>query len=186
MKIEDVALLRSTVMPTTDQNNPPAAPETFAPFRDRNFVLLWLGQLISNLGDATLLIAIPVTVYNVTHSRGALSLVTVAGALPTLLLGMFAGVFVDRWDRRRTMIVSDLARACAVLLMLGVHDRHQTWLFYMATFLIAAFSCFFSPARSAVLKTLLPRCSSGRSAAGRDTCQSVIRRCRGCSGSRTM
>ena len=132
------------------------ANETVSPFHDPNFVLLWLGQLISNLGDAALLIAVPVTVYNVTGSRGALSLVTVAAAVPTLLLGLFAGVFVDRWNRQRTMIVSDLGRACAVLLMLGVRDSHTTWLFYLATFLTASFSCFFSPARAAVLKMLLP------------------------------
>ena len=95
-------------------------------FRDRNFVLLWLGQLISNLGDAALLIAVPVTIYDTTGSRGALSMWTIAAAVPTVLLGLFAGVFVDRWDRRRTMIASDLGRALAVLLMLTVHGpgRH--------------------------------------------------------------
>lgn len=130
----------------------------FAPFRDRNFVLLWLGQLISCLGDAALLLAVPVTIYNTTQSKGALSLVTIAGAVPSLLLGLFAGVFVDRWDRRRTMIVSDLARAVAVLMMLGAGgDPRRTWLIYAATFLIAAFSCFFSPARQAMMKTMLPQ-----------------------------
>ncbi len=133
------------------------APDRLSPFRDRNFVLLWLGQLISSLGDAALLIAVPVSLYNDTHARGSLSLWAISAAVPTLLLGLFAGVFVDRWNRQRTMIVSDLGRACAVLLMLGVHGAHQAWLFYAATFLVAAFSCFFSPARSAVLKTLLPQ-----------------------------
>lgn len=130
---------------------------SYSLLRDRNFMLLWLGQLISNVGDAALLIAVPVAVYNATNSRGALSLVTIAAALPTLLLGMFAGVFVDRWNRKRTMIVSDLARMCGVLLMLGVRGPDQIWLFYVATFVIAAFSCFFSPARFAVIRILFPK-----------------------------
>jgi MFS family permease len=143
----------------TDTNTSPPQ-EQQSPFRDRNFLLLWLGQLISNLGDAALLIAVPVAVYNATGSRGALSIVTIAGALPTLLIGLFAGVFVDRWNRQRTMVVSDLGRACAVLVMLDMHGSHDVghvWLFYLATFLIASFSCFFSPARSAVMKALLPK-----------------------------
>lgn len=135
-----------------------ASPELpYSLLRDRNFLLLWLGQLISNIGDAALLIAVPVAVYNATSSRGALSLVTIAAAVPTLLLGMFAGVFVDRWNRKRTMIVSDLARMCGVLLMLGVRGPDQILLFYVATFWIAAFSCFFSPARFAIIRVLLPK-----------------------------
>ncbi len=131
-------------------------PQPASPFRDRNFVLLWLGQLISNLGDAALLIAVPVTLYDSTGSKGALSLWTIAAAVPTLLLGLFAGVFVDRWDRRRTMVASDIGRAVCVLLMLFAHGPRQTWVYYLATFLLAAFSCFFSPARAGVMKAILP------------------------------
>ncbi len=141
---------------TTSQETAPQ--ETAASlFRDRRFLLLWLGQLISSLGDAALLLAIPLTIYTATHSKADLSYWAMATALPVLLLGMFAGVFVDRWDRRRTMIVADLSRAAAVCLLLRIHSPADFWAFYLAAFLVGLFSCFFNPARTALMAALLPR-----------------------------
>ncbi len=105
---------------------PETRPSLFYPFHDRNFVLLWLGQLISTLGDAALLLAIPLTLYGQTHSTTVLSLWMICSALPVVLLGIFAGAFVDRWDRRRTMIVADLGRAVVVLLLLTVRSVKET------------------------------------------------------------
>ncbi len=136
--------------------NPPS------PFRDRDFLLLWLGQMISSLGDAASIIVVPIAIYTYTHSvhnldKIALSIWALASALPVILLGLFAGVFVDRWNRRRTMLVSDLVRAGVSLLLLLVHSKQDIWLFYIAAFLAAAFSCFFSPARYALMASILPR-----------------------------
>jgi len=133
-----------------------------SPFRDRDFLLLWLGQIISSLGDAASIIVIPIAIYTYTHSvhnldKIALSIWALASALPVILLGLFAGVFVDRWNRRRTMLVSDLGRTGVSLLLLFVHSKHDIWLFYVAAFLASAFSCFFSPARSALMASILPR-----------------------------
>ncbi len=140
-----------------ENNSVPASP-----FRDRDFRLLWLGQIISSLGDAASIIVIPIAIYTYTHGvhnldKITLSIWALASALPVILLGLFAGVFVDRWNRRRTMIVSDLVRTAVSLLLLLVHSRHDLWLFYVAAFLASAFSCFFSPARSALMASLLPR-----------------------------
>src|SRR4051812_36369358 len=136
-----------------------AQPETrvslFSPFRDRNFVLLWLGQLVSTLGDAALLLAIPLTLYGQTHSTAVLSLWMVCSALPVVLLGIFAGAFVDRWDRRRTMIVSDLGRGLIVLLLLAVRSVRDVWVFDAVAFLLGALSCFFLPARVALMTSLM-------------------------------
>ena len=90
----------------------------------------------------------------------------VFGTLPVVLFGLVGGVFADRWNRRRTMIVADLGRALAVLLLLGIpsahHSRrifnaHDMGLVYAASFLVASLSCFFSPARQGLLPVLVPR-----------------------------
>jgi len=128
-----------------------------SPFTDRNFFLLWLGQLISSLGDSALLIAIPVTIYTSTHSKLNLSSWAASTAVSSLVFGLFAGAFVDRWNRRRTMIGTDLLRAAAVLLMLFAGRPDRIWVFYPTCFLVGAFSCFFTPARMALMAALLPR-----------------------------
>lgn len=132
-------------------------PSESSLFHNREFRLLWIAQVISSLGDWALRIAIPVLVYQLTGSKAALALASVASALPVMLLGMFAGVFVDRWNRRTTMIVSDLGRAAVVLVLLAVHGRGDIWLFYLVSIVSSTFSIFFYPARTALLAGLLPR-----------------------------
>lgn len=141
-------------------------------FRDRNFLWLWLAYVISNLGDTALGIALPVTVYNATNSKTAVGFSLIFGTLPVLVFGLAGGVFADRWNRRRTMIAADIGRALAVLLLLlipsthfnlpGTHYRtlfttHDRELVYAVSFLVASFSCFFSPSRQSLLPALLPR-----------------------------
>ena len=125
-------------------------------FRNRNFMALWIGQMISFIGDYFIFLAIPIVVNRLTGSALMVGLSAIANALPALLLGPIAGVFVDRWDRRRTMIVSDLTRASLVLLCLLVRSREQVWIFYAVGFLMSCTSQFFFPARSAILPSLVP------------------------------
>ncbi len=84
----------------------------------RDFRLLWGGRAVSLLGSWLLVVAVPAHVYAVTGSVFATGLTLVAEYLPALLFGVWAGVLVDRWDRRRVMVVADLARAAAVAGML--------------------------------------------------------------------
>src|SRR5437762_8156300 len=103
--------------------------------RQRNFALLWLGGLVSFAGDWMLFIALPVYVYDLTGSALATGGMFIAQTLPRLLMGSVAGVFVDRWDRRRTMIAADLSRAAILLLLLLVRSADQIWLIYLVAFL---------------------------------------------------
>jgi MFS family permease len=80
----------------------------------RDFRFLWGGRAISLLGSWLLVVAVPAHVYALTGSVFATGLTLAAEYLPALLLGPVAGVLVDRWDRRRVMIVADLFRAGAV------------------------------------------------------------------------
>ncbi len=120
-------------------------------FRNRSFAALWLGQTVSFLGDYFYFLAIPIMVNNLTGSALMVGISTISNALPVLLLGPVAGVFVDRWNRKTTMIAADLLRAGLVLLCLLVRSPDQVWIFYAAGFLMSCVSRFFFPAQSALL-----------------------------------
>lgn len=127
----------------------------FSLLRRRNFGLLWTGQLISLMGDWVLMAALPYHVYAITGSTLATGSMFIAYILPRLLLGSVAGVFVDRWDRRRTMIAADLLRATTVLLLLFVRSVDGVWLVYVAAMAESIVSQFFGPAKSALLPILV-------------------------------
>jgi MFS family permease len=120
------------------------------------FRLLWSGQVISNFGDALTSLALLLTAHHLTGSTAAVAGVAIALALPQLLFGMAAGVLVDRWNRRRVMIVSDLVRAVLVLGFLAVTSADTLWLLYALAFVQAAVGTFFNPARAAVLPEIVP------------------------------
>lgn len=126
-----------------------------ATLRQRNFALLWLGGLVSFVGDWVLFIALPVFVYDLTGSALATGGMFIAQTLPRLLFGSIAGVFVDRWDRRWTMIVANLLCAAALLVLLLVHSVADLWLIYLAAFLQTSFTLFFQPAESALVPRLV-------------------------------
>ncbi|HEX8335380.1 MAG TPA: MFS transporter [Pyrinomonadaceae bacterium] len=123
--------------------------------RNRDFRYLWLGQVVSQLGDWFDTIALFTLVLKLTGSGKAVGLVLVARFLPSVVLGPLSGVLADRFDRRRIMIASDAARALVVLGFLFVRSPEHVWLIYVLTVLQLAFSAFFEPARSAALPTIV-------------------------------
>nr|MBA3944488.1 MFS transporter [Herpetosiphonaceae bacterium] len=92
-----------------------------ATLRRRDFALVWLAGLISMMGNWVLYIALPIYIYQLTGSALATSAMFVAEMVPALLLGSVAGVFVDRWDRKRTMVVANLLLTLGLLPLLLVH-----------------------------------------------------------------
>ncbi|MHB8645842.1 MAG: MFS transporter [Thermomicrobiales bacterium] len=126
-----------------------------AVLRQRNFALLWVGQLVSVFGDWVLLIALPFYIFDLTGSALATGAMFMAANLPRVLLGSVAGVFVDRWNRKRTMIAADLLRAALILTLLTVHSVHWLWLVYLVAFAQALISQFFTPAKNAVIPLLV-------------------------------
>jgi MFS family permease len=117
---------------------------------------LWLGQTISFIGDYFYWLAIPIMVERLTGSALLVGLSVISSALPMLVLGPIAGVFVDRWDRKRTMIVADILRALLVLLCLTVRTPEQVWVYYVVGFLMSCVSRFFFPSQNAVLPLIVP------------------------------
>jgi MFS family permease len=100
--------------------------------RIRDFRLLWGGGLVSSLGSWLLTLAIPAHVFLVTGSLRATGLTLAAEYLPLLVLGPVAGVFTDRWDRRRLMIATNLFCAGAVAVMLLGISPGRYWVLYVA------------------------------------------------------
>ena len=122
----------------------------------RDFRLLWAGHLVSVTGDMLLFVALPFHVYSLTGSPLATGLTFVAETLPMIVLGPVAGVFVDRWDRRLTMIGADVVRAAALTPLFLVRSASDVWVVYLVAVVLASASQFFSPARQSLLPTLVP------------------------------
>ncbi|GHO75836.1 MFS transporter [Ktedonobacter sp. SOSP1-85] len=127
----------------------------FTALRKRDFALLWLGQIVSLSGDWLLLLALPFYIYQLTGSVLQTGIMYMIEMLPRILLGSLAGVFVDRWDRRWTMIIADLSRAAVLLLILLVHTQNLIWVIYVAVACQAIISQFFTPASMALIPTLV-------------------------------
>lgn len=125
-------------------------PSPFAVFRNRSFTLLWSGQLISTIGDALTGLAAGIYVYRLTGSALSVGLVLVATALPTLLVGLIAGVVADRFDRKKIMIVTALIRAVLVFFIPILLPHSIVWL-YVIVALSAGVGQFYDPAHESVL-----------------------------------
>jgi MFS family permease len=118
------------------------------------FRKLWLATLVSIFGDFLALYAIfSEMTFRMHASARAITLVTVFFLLPLAFVGPVAGVFVDRWHPRRTMVTSDIARA---VLVLGLVFARAPWHIYAVFLALSTFSSFFTPARSVTLPQIVP------------------------------
>ncbi len=124
--------------------------------RIRDFRRIWVAQGISDLGDGMTNLALLLVVTLLTGSTAALALMAIALAVPTVVIGPFAGVFVDRWDRRRVMLAADLLRAGVVLGFIVVRSSDLVWVMYALGFVHASISTFFTPARMAFVPRIVP------------------------------
>lgn len=108
-----------------------------------------------------LFIALPIYVYELTGSALATGLMFIVESIPPVVLGSVAGVFADRWDRKKVMVIADFSRA-GILLLLFLPSRSSAtqsvewlWIVYVVAFLEATISQFFSPAKDAIIPNLV-------------------------------
>ncbi len=120
-------------------------------WRNRDYLLLWSGQALSDMGGAVSGLAFPLLVLAVTHSPAQAGFVAAFRALPALLFNLFAGVIVDRWDRKRVMLVCDIGRALSLAsIPLAFALGHLTlWQLYLTAFLEGALMIVFKLAKTA-------------------------------------
>ena len=126
--------------------------------RNRDFVLLQAGQLLSNAGTQTSTIAYPLLTLAVTHSAAAAGVVGFARALPPALLALPAGLAADRWNRNRLMVVADVVRALAVAtLAAGVlFGAVAIWTIAVVALVEGCGACLFSAAAAGALRAVVP------------------------------
>ena len=122
---------------------------------NRNFRQLWLGQVVSQMGDWFDTIALYTIILNLTGSGRNVGLLLVARFVPSFIFGPVSGVVADRFSRRSIMIISDLGRAVVVLGFLFVRRADQLWIIYVLTVLQLALSTFFEPAKTAVIPSIV-------------------------------
>lgn len=126
----------------------------------RDFRNLWLGQTISQFGDAVYALVLLFMAGHVSGDPLVVGLVGVLQAIPFVFLGPVAGILADRIDRRTQLIVAD---SCSVLFTLGLsiyayfHPNPEVWALCLAAFLLATAHTFFLPARSAAIPRLVPK-----------------------------
>ena len=123
--------------------------------RNRSFRQLWLGQVVSQMGDWFNTIALYTIILQLTGSGRDVGLLLVARFVPSFLFGPISGVVADRFSRQKIMIWSDLLRALVVLGFLFVRRADQLWIIYVLTVLQLGLSTFFEPAKTAAIPSVV-------------------------------
>ena len=127
--------------------------------RNRDFVLLLTGRLLSTLGSQVTAIAYPLLVLAVTHSPAKAGIVGFAGLVPHALFALPAGLAADRWNRKRLMISADGVRAVAIAALAAtiLLDRVSFWQIAVVAFIEGTGSVFFNTAHAGALRAIVPR-----------------------------
>ena len=125
----------------------------------RTFGIVWIGQLVSNLGSSMTGFGLAIWVYQETGSATQLALILMASRVPMMLVSPFAGALVDRWDRRWAMILADAGAAMGtfVAMILIVSGNLETWHLYLTLSFSGLFQAFQFPAYGAAVTTMIPK-----------------------------
>src|SRR3989442_8359270 len=121
-----------------------------------NYRYTWMAQVVSEIGDYFNNVAVFALVMEKSGSGLVVSGVMLARAVPAVLAGPIAGVLLDRLDRRRIMIASDLVRAVVALAFLLTIHQPRPWLLYLLSALLMFASPFFTAGRASILPTIAP------------------------------
>lgn len=120
------------------------------------FLLLWLGQLTSQLADRVFVYVLMIVMYQLTHSNLGVSLPLLAFGIPSVLISPFAGVFVDKLDRKWIMVVSDVLRGLLILALIPAAGKSIALIFVISLFIYSA-AQFFAPAESSAIPELVEK-----------------------------
>ena len=151
------------VQPEASASNVPAptkkAAGSWAVLRNRNYSLLFWGQLVSAAGTQMQVVAVAWQVYLLTHSAIALGLIGLVQAIPRLIFSLVGGVFADVFDRRKLLLIIEitLAATSAALALCTIFNVINMFIIYSVVLVAASVSAFEFPTRQAVIPTLVPR-----------------------------
>jgi MFS family permease len=125
--------------------------------QNRNYRYTWIGQVVSEIGDHFNNIAVFSLAMETTHSGLVVSGVMLSRAIPAVMAGPVAGVILDRFDRKRIMLASDLIRAVVALAFVLTVHHHRTSLLYGLSALLMFASPFFTSGRTSILPSITSR-----------------------------
>lgn len=145
----------------------------------KRFITIWTGQLFSILSSNIAQFSIVLWISLETASAEVLAYASIAGMLPQILLGPFAGVFVDRWSRKWTMIAADgfVALCSAVMALLFYTDQMEMWSVYLLLMLRSVGGAFHMPAMKSSVPLLAPKSELTRVAGVNQVIQSISSIC---------
>lgn len=143
---------------------PPVRPRPDRPLANRDFRLLFTGRCVSLLGDGAFLVALAWQAYTLSNAPTALSLLGIAMTVPLIVLLLFGGVVSDRHDRRRVMLLADVARAALLVLLgaLAASGALRLWHMMVIVALYGGAQAFFDPASDAIVPEILPGSQLGQ------------------------
>ena len=126
---------------------------------DRTFMIVWFGQVVSNLGSSMTGFGLGIWVYQETGSAMNLAYIVLAARLPALVVSPFAGALIDRWDRRWAMLLSDAGAAVGTLVIMALllTDSLQLWHLYVALAFSGVFTAFQFPAYGAAITLMVDK-----------------------------
>ncbi|OGC35051.1 hypothetical protein A2311_05995 [candidate division WOR-1 bacterium RIFOXYB2_FULL_48_7] len=127
-----------------------------AVFSNLGFMLLWLGQLTSQLADRIFVYVLMIIVYQLTKSNLGVSLPLLAFGIPSVLVAPWAGIFVDKLDRKWIMVITDILRGLLILLIIPLIAKSVAAIF-LVSLLIYSAAQFFAPAESSSIPELVDR-----------------------------
>ena len=125
--------------------------------RNPNLRALWIGQIVSQLGDWFNAIALYSLLYQLTGTATSVALVIVLQLLPASFVTPFVGMVIDRFDRRRIMITADIVRGIVILGLLFVRTPGTAWIAYAVLMVSVSATGFFEPAKSATIPAVVAR-----------------------------
>jgi MFS family permease len=134
-------------------------PSHWSVLRNRNYALLFWGQLISATGTQMSVVAVSWQVYLLTHSAIALGLIGLIQAIPRLLFSLVGGVFADVFDRRKMLMIIEVTMACSSIVLAICTLTHvvNMTIIYLVVLVTASVSAFEFPTRQAIIPALVPR-----------------------------
>ncbi|MBN1135919.1 MAG: MFS transporter [Anaerolineae bacterium] len=122
---------------------------------NRSFLALWLGQLISKVGDNLATVAALVLINNLAHAAGSATVIVATALTIPQLFALVGGPLVDRFSRKAIMIITDLLRAGLVLPVLLIKSSDQLYILYICAFLLTTFGSLFLTARNASIPNIV-------------------------------
>ncbi|CQR75119.1 MFS transporter [Sporomusa ovata] len=126
---------------------------------NKNFTFLWLGKIVSQLGDKFYAIALAWWILQKTNSPSIMGFFLLISVLPGILLGFLAGALTDRWQRKTMLVVTDIIRGCLVLdiAYLSMANALEIWHVFLIGFCLSLSTAFFEPAIQAIIPEIIEK-----------------------------